>query len=308
MHDPVLRELPGVAAQLRAVQKSRTGIPKPVIIGLALLAVLFGFLLVLILQKDRIVSLVVDRIPITWEENLGDQVFEQVKAEGTILEGSEWEAALEQITARLLPVVSQSGYNFRFHIMQDTNVNAFAIPGGNVVILTGLLEAAKTPEEIAGVLAHELAHVTERHSMRQMVQSAGLWVVITAFFGDTSGMAAVLTEGSQFLLRQRFSRDFEREADDKGWDYLIAAQIDPRGLKRFFEMLKKVYESEGTAMSSTLAFLQTHPATNERIEQLEQKWADLEKEAARNHSSANKTEVGPGFLPFDNWTETVPKQ
>ena len=289
LHDPVLRENPAFASKLRAVQKSRTGIPKPVIFGLGFLAICFGLLLLLILQRDRIVNVIVDRIPLSWEEKLGDQVFEQVKTEGQILEDSEWEPKVRQITERLLPIVEQSGYNFRFHIMDDTNVNAFAMPGGNVVILTGLLEAAESAEEVAGVLAHEIAHVTERHSMRQIVQSAGLWVIVSALFGDTSGVTALLMDGSQFLLRQSFSRDFEREADNQGWEYLIAAKIDPRGLTRFFETLKEIYEGAGAGrLESSLAFLNTHPATDERIERLAEKWEELEGKDQ--------------FIPFENWS------
>ena len=286
VHDPLLWGRPEFAAHLRKVQKSRNRVPLPVVLGLALLAFFLGLVLLLVWQKDRIVNLVVDRIPVSWEETLGDQVFQQIAAEGKIVEDSEWEPAVAEITARLLPLVSQSGYNFRFHIMQDTNVNAFAIPGGNVVILTGLLEAADSAEEVAGVVAHEIAHVTERHSLRQMLQSAGLWVIVTALFGDTTGIAAVVTEGSQFLLRQGFSRDFEREADERGWDYLLAAKIDPRGLTAFFEELKEI---QGEAGMDSFAFLNTHPATGERIEHLERRWAELPDKR--------------GFVPFQHWPE-----
>lgn len=302
--DPVLRAHPALAAPLRGVERSRRRVPKPVIAGLALLALLLGCLLLIVLQRDLIVRFVVDRIPAQWEAQLGDQIFQQVAAQGTILEDSEWEPAVREIKARLLPVVEQSGCDFKFHIMQDTNVNAFAIPGGNVVILTGLLETAETPEEVAGVLAHEIAHVTERHSMRQIVQSAGLWVLVSALFGDATGVAAVLTEGSQYLVRQSFSRDFEREADDKGWEYLLQARIDPRGLTRFFEHLKEIHQ--GTALGNSLALLSTHPATDERIRRLESKWAELQEQAAQAASTDIRVNepvgaVTPAFIPFENW-------
>src|SRR6185295_147454 len=174
----------------------------------------------------------------------------------------EWEAEVAKIRSRLLPALTNSGYTFQFHIMQDTNVNAFAIPGGHVVILTGLLERADSAEEVAGVLAHEIAHVTKRHSMRSMMQSAGLVVLIQSIFGDTSGVVAILTQGSQFLIEQRFSRDFEREADDVGWNYLVRANIDPQGMIEFFEKLKKIVAASGMGqMESSLALLNTHPAT-----------------------------------------------
>lgn len=286
--NPILGGHSGFKSISRRIEKSQKGIPTPVILLLFFVALFFVGVVLLFMQKDRIVEFVVDRIPQNWEEQWGDQVFETIKAQGTVLEDSLWQAEVEKITSRLLPVVEGSGYNFHFHIMEDTNVNAFAIPGGHVVILTGLLESAGSAEEVAGVLAHELGHVTERHSMRQIVQSAGLLVLVQAMFGDASGVAAILTEGSRFLLQQKFSRNFEREADDKGWEYLIAAEIDPRGMTRFFEKLKAIYEgSAGSSMDSTMALLNTHPTTDERISRLEEKWENAPKKS--------------GFVEFDEW-------
>src|SRR5206468_5365206 len=112
------------------------------------------------------------------------------------------------------------------------------VPGGQVFIFSGLLDSVKRPEELAGVLAHEIAHVTRRHSLRNIISSAGLWLTLSALFGDTKGLTSILTDGSQFLLNQKFSRDFEREADDTGWDYLVAANVDPRGMIDFFATIK----------------------------------------------------------------------
>ncbi len=117
------------------------------------------------------------------------------------------------------------------------------------------------------MLGHELAHVTERHSLRQMVGSAGLFVVVQALLGDASGLAAVLVDGSTELLNLSFSRDHELEADRAGWQYLLEAGIDPRGMIDFFETLE---QETGDDMSGALSFLSTHPATGDRIETLHQ--------------------------------------
>jgi predicted Zn-dependent protease len=95
-------------------------------------------------------------------------------------------------------------------------------------------------------------------------------------FGDTSGLAAVLADGSQLLLRQRYSRDFEREADDVAWQYLLKANIDPRGMIRFFDRLKKE-EQKYPQLRGSLQLLNTHPATAERMERLEEKWKKLDR-------------------------------
>jgi beta-barrel assembly-enhancing protease len=148
LHDPILSQHPDFSRQLKTAAKSRNSVPKPVLIGLAFLAILFGGLLLLWTQKDRLADAVAARIPKNWEVSFGNRIFDQIRAEGRVLTNSGWEQPLAKITTRLVSVVEKSGYAFHFHIMEDTNVNAFAIPGGHVVILTGLLEKAETAEEL----------------------------------------------------------------------------------------------------------------------------------------------------------------
>jgi len=250
-------------------------------IALFLLALFFGGIVLLWTQKDRIAEYIANKIPVEWETKFGDQVFASFESEGKILTNSVWDGPVSNITSRLLPIVEKSGYEFKFHIMSDTNVNAFAIPGGHVVILTGLLESAETPEEIAGVLAHEIAHVTRRHSLRNIIKSAGLIITLQALIGDASGLFGLATEASHYLLQQKFSRDFEREADDTGWSYLIAANIDPRGMTRFFEKMREMIASSGMAsMEGSLSLVNTHPTSQERIERLTRKWQETPKKDA----------------------------
>ena len=118
--------------------------------------------------------------------------------------------------------------------------------------------------------------------MRKIVEAAGLMIVIQAVVGDVSGLLAAAKEASEVLLRQKFSRDFEREADDQGWNYLLAAQIDPRGMIEFFETMKKELASNPAlaAADKTLSVLNTHPATDERIERLEAKWKNVANKGA----------------------------
>ena len=288
--DPTLCANPAFARLFKAVERSRKATPKPVVIGLALLALLFGGLVLLWTQKDRIAEYIADRIPVSWETQFGDQVYKQFENDGTILTNSAWDGPVSNITSRLVPVVQKSGYEFKFHIKQDTNVNAFAIPGGHVVILTGLLEHADSAEEVAGVLAHEIAHVTRRHSLRNIIKSAGLLVVLQAVLGDTSGLFGMAAEASRYLLEQKFSRDFEREADDTGWAYLVEANIDPRGMTRFFEKLKQLVADSGMAvMENSLSLVNTHPTSHERIDRLKAKWEELPKKS--------------GFASFGSWSK-----
>jgi beta-barrel assembly-enhancing protease len=293
--DPLLRTHPQVAKQLKGAERSRNATPAPVKVALFLLALFFGGIVLLWTQKDRIAEYIANKIPVEWETKFGDQMFQQFESEGKILTNSVWDGAVSNITARLLPIVQKSGYEFKFHIMSDTNVNAFAIPGGHVVILTGLLETAETAEEIAGVLAHELAHVTRRHSLRNIIKSAGLVITLQALIGDASGLFGLATEASRYLLQQKFSRDFEREADETGWSYLVAANIDPRGMTRFFEKMREMIANSGMAsMEGSLSLVNTHPTSQERIDRLTRKWEAMEKK--------------DGFVKMEAWSKRAEKR
>ena len=291
--DPLLRVQPEILKQLNAAEKSRRATPPPVRLALLLFALFFGGLALLWSQKDRVAEYIANRIPVEWETSFGDKAFAHFEGEGKMLTNSIWDGPVSNITSRLLPVVEQSGYEFKFHIMSDTNVNAFAIPGGHVVILTGLLESAETAEEVAGVLAHEIAHVTRRHSLRNIIKSAGLIVTLQALIGDASGLLGLATEASRYLLQQKFSRDFEREADEPGWGYLVQARIDPRGMTRFFEKMREIMASSGMGvLEGSLSLANTHPTSQERIDRLTAKWAEVEKKS--------------GFIDLGGWTNSVP--
>jgi len=117
-----------------------------------------------------------------------------------------------------------------FYVADDASVNAFAMPGGFIVMNTGLLTLADNAEQVAGVLAHEIQHVEKRHSLNGMVKSAGLMVTVSLVFGDLSGVAAL---GSD-LIRLKFSRQHEAEADIEGLKALVVSGISPTGMRDFF--------------------------------------------------------------------------
>ena len=224
--------------------------------------------------RGEVTGWIAERIPVSVEKQLGEAVFLQLKAENKMVEDPALQAQLNAVTSRLVPAIRDKRYEFTFHIAENDTINAFALPGGHIVVHTGLLKKAKRPEEIAGVLAHEIAHVTKRHSLRSMVADLGWTVVIQAIFGDYTGLAS----GTSTLLQQKGSRDFEREADDTGWQYLLDANIDPRGMTDFFKTLVEEEEKSGLSMNGALNILSTHPATPERVATLEEKWKSVPKE------------------------------
>ncbi len=196
------------------------------------------------------------------EAQLGDWFFDQQKAQLKLVEDTEANRAVEAIGQRL---TTGSAYRYRWYVTRDPSLNAFAVPGGIVVVHTGLIEAADSADELAGVLAHEVEHVEQRHSLKAMVQQAGLRLAVAVLIGDL-GMAG---QAAGQLSGLSFSRDSEREADTRGLQRLVSAGIDPDGMLRIFAKL-----DAGHGGQAPPAWLSSHPAVPERIRELERQLAD----------------------------------
>jgi predicted Zn-dependent protease len=164
---------------------------------------------------------------------------------------------VRELGARL---TAGSAFQYEFHVAENPAINAFALPGGVIVVHTGLLRAARRPEELAGVLAHEVQHVEQRHSLKAMIKDTGmrgLWAAVSGDLGGTLAGQAALKLGSL-----RFSRDAEREADVRGFETLVKLDIDPQGMVDFFGTMSK------QAGASPPAWLSTHPSSEDRQQSL----------------------------------------
>lgn len=168
------------------------------------------------------------------------------------------QAYVDQIAEPLLAELYDERFDFEIVVIDRPEVNAFALPGGFVAVHMGLLEAADSGEEVAGVLAHELHHVTERHGLVRVLRSAGGRVILGLVLGW--GDLGALGQYAGSLADLEYDRDQERQADDKGRALLRRAGIDPRGLARFFERMRQTHGD------APIAFLSTHPAHADRIE------------------------------------------
>ena len=267
----VFESNPNLAEQKRDVSRKKLKI-KGVLFG-----VVGAFVLLIVgltLAKGPLVNLAVDKMPVEWEVKMGEAVFKSIGDSQEVLDAPELIKELELLTDPLLEGINDAKYPFQFHIVEDETLNAFAIPGGHVVLHSGLLLKAESPEEIAGVLAHEIAHVTRRHSIRNMANAIGTYVLVQMLLGDASGIIGMVGDNATFLIGRKYSRDYERDADDIGWDYLLEARINPKGMVSFFEKLQEEHEAL-THVEEALSFISTHPATSERIEFLEGRYQDL---------------------------------
>ncbi|QCI66222.1 M48 family metallopeptidase [Phreatobacter stygius] len=141
-------------------------------------------------------------------------------------------------------------------VLNHRLVNAFALPGGYVYMFNGLLQKARSPDEFAGVLAHEIGHVKLRHGLRSVIQAGGLGFLLGTVFGDFAGGTAIIL-ASRSLMQSAFSRDSERQADHFAVDLMLKAGGDPLGLARFFI-------NAGVADPGGLSWIASHPANAER--------------------------------------------
>lgn len=257
----LLAQPPAALAQaLASVGKKQSRARTRTRLGLGALGLWFALpallLIALLWNASSLTGWVAAKVPLKTEQKLGEMVWKAQKAQLRLVENTAANAAVASIGTKL---TQGSRYSYRWFVARDLSINAFAMPGGTVVVHTGLIEAAKTPEELAGVLAHEVQHIEQRHSLRAMAQSLGTMAALGMVFGDVSGIAQIAASLSQLS----YSRDAEREADARGLAVLKAAAIDPQGMVRMFETLSK--ESEGL---NPPAMLSSHPATAERIARL----------------------------------------
>jgi predicted Zn-dependent protease len=207
-----------------------------------------------------------------FDRELGKDFMRQIRQEGLVLEDEEATRYLSNLGRRLAMHSENPGHSFTFFLVNDPRINAFAGPGGYIGINIGLFTAAESESELAGVLAHEIAHVTQRHLARAfdtaskmtLPNAAALLAAVLIGTQDSSAGAAALTAASALSIQQQidFTRANEKEADRVGIRALAGAGLDPHGMAGFFEKLQKNAKLYGTQPPE---FLSTHPVTTDRI-------------------------------------------
>lgn len=259
---------PAVNVRLAAAFGQRSRLERHFRLGWLLLALILTMPLIgisaFLLNADRVADWAVGRISPRHEARLGDLVLAQTRLQMKIIDRGPAVDVVSSIGSKL---TAGSPHSYRWFVADRPEVNAFAAPGGVVVVFSGLIRSAGSAEEIAGVLAHEVAHAELRHSLRGMIKSLGLRALVALVTGDTSGGA--FADAATRLTELRFSREAEREADDEGLRRLVAARIDPNGMLRFYEKLA------GEKRLAPPAILSTHPASGERLLRLRREIAGL---------------------------------
>ncbi|MGE0212002.1 MAG: M48 family metallopeptidase [Parvibaculaceae bacterium] len=232
-------------------------------------------------------QLLAQLMPESWRERLGNSAEASFVGKAKRCESAKGVQALDALSARLLAAAPEKP-KFTARVFDLPIVNAFALPGGHIIVTRKLIEQAADPDQVAGVLAHELGHVVLRHPEAQLVRVLGLNMLLSLASGggsDTIGGFASL------LAILRYGRSAEREADAFAQTTLEQAKVDPLGLKRFLESVRKSETTTEPGFFDGIGnILSTHPGTQERIKAMRPladgtarpaldatQWADLKK-------------------------------
>lgn len=216
----------------------------------------------------------VDELSPAQERQIGEEIMREVRTDPAWLNDPEVEEYINNLGRRLATASAEPARFFEFFVIRDGTLNAFALPGGYIGVHTGLILAAQSESELAGVLGHEIGHVTQRHiaqligkqKQMSMMMLASLLAAVAASNSRVGEAALAAGAAGTSQAQLGYSRDFEREADRVGLQTLDAAGFDVRGMAGFFERLQRasrLYENNAPA------YLRTHPLTTERIADME---------------------------------------
>lgn len=200
------------------------------------------------------------------EVELGAQYATQIDTQLPLIRDTRVVSYITALGNQLAAVTDTRGLTWHFAVVDSKEVNAFAVPGGWVYVNRGLIARAQTMNELAGVLGHEIGHVTRRHTVEQMQQSqkvnGGLMALctLTKVCDSGAGQAAINLGGT--ALFAKYSRDDEAQADEEGVATLVKARIDPNGIPWMFRILLAERQSNPSAVD---AFFATHPLEESRI-------------------------------------------
>ena len=263
--DALRQVAPGLAPQAVAAEgkmRRRSQLKSVGIVLTVMAALLLG---VLVYKAPAMLAAGVGSLPTSADRQLGDSAFDEMRDQlGPAVPSGRVTEFIDQVVQRLAPFAATDGsehIDFRVMVVRDDTVNAFALPGGQIVVFTGLIEKARRPEEVAGVLAHEMAHATLRHGLRNAAHNAGTRIALLLLLGADE-WGALAGEAAAFAQQNAYSRDQESAADAEGVRMLMAAGLDPLGLASFFELLKT---ETGSELRGFANWFSSHPEHDERI-------------------------------------------
>jgi Zn-dependent protease with chaperone function len=215
----------------------------------------------------RAAKLAAGFVPTAVEAKLGEQTLNFF--ESKLCKASEFDAARQEaLQRRFATLTSGLGDGYIYRLLprgcRAIGPNAFALPGGTIVITDALVKLAQNDDQVSAVLAHEIGHVHHRHGLRMALQAAGLAALAAALFGDALSITNLATTIPTVLLQTGYSRDFESEADEYAFRRLKEIGLSP---KAFAEIMLLLEKNHGTRSGDeSKDYISTHPSTAKRVE------------------------------------------
>lgn len=236
------------------IAKSRNRTAITLLAGFAILIAIVYFLLL-----PWMATALAARVPVAYEKELGDNMFQALKQDFRIDE-----ARSAYATAFFDALKLPSKYHIRITVVKGDMANAFAIPGGHIIIYDKLLNQLSSYPQLAALTAHEFIHIQARHSLKSLCRQLSTRLLISAFIGDAGAVGNAVLSGAHNLKNLSYSRSLESEADAEGLALLINRKIDGAGFVQLFHILQKEPDTQ------SLEWTSSHPNLEKRIRNIEQ--------------------------------------
>ena len=218
------------------------------------------------------------------EVQMGAQYAAEIERQLPMINDASINSYINQLGNRIAQRVDQRGIQYRFRVVNAPEVNAFAVPGGFIYVNRGLIDRSENMSELGGVLAHEIGHVVQRHSVEQMEKAQGANTLVNVVYGvllgrAPSGVEQVAIQGGGSALFAHYTRDAEREADQDAVRFTVASGIHPRGI---ITMHEKLLQERQRSPGRVERWFATHPAGEERIAAVQQSISALPQGSLNN--------------------------
>ena len=223
------------------------------ILSIFILIVVSAYIWLIPILAERLAK----RVPVSYEERLGDAIYTAIQPTFTIDAGK---TAYINDFFRELNIDSK--YNIRITVVKENIANAFAMPGGNIIVYDKIIAGMNGYEELAALLSHEFTHVNEKHTTRSLFRQQASSLFISILFGDVGTIGNVIVGSADDLKGLSYSRKLEKEADMNGLKILSERKIDCNGFVHLFQLLEKEIGQTGGASTE---WISSHPDTEKRI-------------------------------------------
>lgn len=243
LRERIFKERANLQQQIADVRSRQQGVGK-VIANIFFVALLVGLAYVAGYAVEQSVPQVIAQLSTDRDIEIGESL--RVYADEEFPSGSygPQETQLNDILQRLVPAEERERFKFKVHVTDGANPVSFALPGGDIYVSIGLLRVAADSDQVAGVLAHEAAHVIQRHALRMAVSRKGASMILRGLLGDQNGITDAITTDARRLVAPVFPMSVDLEADGMAWSLLIKAGINPAALPQMLTVLNDRAYSE----------------------------------------------------------------